>query len=91
LPSFHELNRHSLAVDALNVNLGVAAVIIWAKENLLPGLKLPLDNYAREDGDVRLCSLEGLSDGTGEGRRASRSKGEIAECAINKTNIIRFH
>ena len=62
MPSFHELNRHSLAVDALNVNLGVAAVIIWAKEDLLAGLKLPLYHYAREDGYVGLCRLEGLRD-----------------------------
>lgn len=47
-------------MNALNVNLGVAAVIIWAKKDLLPGLELPLDHYTRENGDVGLCSLEGL-------------------------------
>jgi hypothetical protein len=49
-------------VNALNVNLGVAAVIVWPKEDLLAGLELPLNHYTREDGDVGLCSLEGLRD-----------------------------
>ena len=62
MPSLHELNRHSLAVDALYVNLSVAAVIVWAKKNLLPGLELPLYHNTREDGYVGLCRLEGLSD-----------------------------
>ena len=62
MPGLDKLNGHSLAVNALNVNLGVAAVIIWSKEDLLAGLELPLDHYARENGDVGLCSLEGLRD-----------------------------
>lgn len=49
-------------MNALNVNLSVAAVIIWSKEDLLAGLELALDHYAREDGNVGLCSLECLRD-----------------------------
>jgi len=44
LASFDQLNRDTLAMNAFNVDFGIAALIVWAEENLLSGLELAL-NY----------------------------------------------
>ena len=57
LARFHQLNRDTFAMNAFDIDLGVATLVVRPEENFLTGLELALNDGARKDRNVSFASL----------------------------------